>query len=380
MEYSRERKPGGNTGKRPRIKKNQDTRSDSGTAKPSGDSRYPLARSGNPSNGNTSRREGTGNDRHDKYPGKREEFSRGPSGRQSRHEENSGFGYQKSYEPKGNSGAFPEKKSFDRDHRDFHRSDRKPFKPYKASSRPASVKGDGLTRLNKYIANAGICSRREADELITAGLVSINDVVITELGTKVKPGDVVKYNGERLRSEKKIYILLNKPKDFVTTSDDPEGRSTVMDLVKYPGKERIYPVGRLDRNTTGVLMLTNDGDLAARLIHPKYNVKKIYHVFLDRDITEEDFAKVAEGLELEDGFIKPDSIRLANPLNRKELGVEIHSGRNRIVRRIFEQVGYKVFRLDRVYFAGLTKKNLPRGKWRILNEREISLLKMNAFR
>lgn len=235
-------------------------------------------------------------------------------------------------------------------------------------------------RLNKYIANAGICSRREADDLITAGLVSINDVTITELGTKVNPGDVVKYNGERLRSDKKVYILLNKPRDVVTTSDDPEGRKTILDLVNYRGKERIFPVGRLDRNTTGVILLTNDGEIAARLTHPKYNQKKIYHVVLDKDIEEEDFKKVVTGLELEDGFIKPDSVQVISPENRKELGIEIHSGRNRIVRRIFEQIGYKVTRLDRVYFAGLTKKNLPKGKWRFLDEREINLLKMNAFR
>ncbi len=233
-------------------------------------------------------------------------------------------------------------------------------------------------RLNKFIAHSGICSRREADELITAGVISVNDEVITELGSRIKRGDSVKYNGETVRSEKKVYILLNKPKDFVTTSDDPEGRKTVMDLVNNAGKERVYPVGRLDRNTTGVLLLTNDGEMAARLTHPKYNRKKIYHVFLDKPLTDEDFEKVIKGLELEDGFIKPDSVEYVKPDSRAELGIEIHSGKNRIVRRIFESIGYHVTRLDRVYFAGLTKKNLSRGKWRFLTEREINLLKMNA--
>jgi len=238
---------------------------------------------------------------------------------------------------------------------------------------------DGTIRLNRYIANAGICSRREADELITAGLVSINDMVISELGTKVKPGDVVKYNGERLRTERKVYIVLNKPKDYVTTADDPEGRPTVLDLVKYPGIERIYPVGRLDRNTTGVLLLTNDGEMAAKLTHPKFNKKKIYQVNLDRALEPQDFEKVSKGIELEDGFIKPDKLDMINPENLAEIGIEIHSGRNRIVRRIFDKLGYRVMRLDRVFFAGITKKSIPRGKWRFLTQREVNMLKMNAF-
>lgn len=240
----------------------------------------------------------------------------------------------------------------------------------------SEVKKDNSIRLNKYIASSGICSRREADEFIKAGLVSVNDEVITEMGVKVQPGDVVKYNGERIRAEKKVYIILNKPKDFVTTLDDPEGRKTVMDLVKNAGKERVYPVGRLDRNTTGVLLLTNDGELASRLTHPKYDQKKIYHVFLDRDMANQDFKKLAVGFELSDGFIKPDGISFVNPSSKSELGIEIHSGRNRIVRRMLEALNYKVVKLDRVYFAGLTKKNLPRGKWRYLEEKEISILKM----
>lgn len=235
---------------------------------------------------------------------------------------------------------------------------------------------DNSIRLNKYIASSGICSRREADEFIKAGLVTVNDEVVTEMGVKIQPGDVVKYNGEKIRAERKVYILLNKPKDFVTTLDDPEGRKTVMELVKNAGRERVYPVGRLDRNTTGVLLLTNDGELASRLTHPKYDQKKIYHVFLDRSMDNHDFKKLAAGIELSDGFIKPDGLSFVNPDSKSELGIEIHSGRNRIVRRMLEALNYKVIRLDRVYFAGLTKKNLPRGKWRYLNDKEISYLKM----
>lgn len=238
---------------------------------------------------------------------------------------------------------------------------------------------DNLVRLNKYISNSGICSRRQADEYIAAGLVKINDVIITEMGVKVKPGDEVKYNGERIRTEKKIYVLLNKPKDFVTTMDDPEGRKTVMDLVKNAGKERIYPVGRLDRNTTGVMLLTNDGELASKLTHPKYNQKKIYHVFLEQAMTQVDFNKILEGVKLEDGFIKPDGLSFVNPNSKAELGIEIHSGKNRIIRRMFETLEYKVTRLDRVYFAGLTKKGLARGQWRYLAEKEINILKMSKL-
>jgi len=236
-----------------------------------------------------------------------------------------------------------------------------------------------LGRLNKYIANSGICSRRQADEYIAAGLVKVNDVIVTEMGVKVKQGDVVKYNGERIRTEKKLYVLLNKPKDFVTTMDDPEGRKTVMDLVKSAGKERIYPVGRLDRNTTGVLLLTNDGDLATKLTHPKYNHKKIYHVFLEQAMTQEDFDKMLAGIELEDGKVKPDGLSFVNPSSKAELGIEIHSGKNRLIRRMFEALDYKVTKLDRVYFAGLTKKGLSRGQWRYLTEKEINILRMSKL-
>ena len=234
-------------------------------------------------------------------------------------------------------------------------------------------------RLNKFMANAGICSRREADELIQQGLVKVNGVAITELGTKIKHDDVVEYNDKVVTLENKCYILLNKPKDCVTTSDDPDGRLTVMDLVKNACKERIYPVGRLDRNTTGVLLLTNDGDLASKLTHTKYVKKKIYQVWTDKDIAEEDMQPLADGIELEDGPIHADAISYVNDHDKNQAGIEIHSGRNRIVRRMFESLGYRVTKLDRVYFAGLTKKNLPRGRWRYLTQEEVNFLKQGSF-
>ena len=233
-------------------------------------------------------------------------------------------------------------------------------------------------RLNKYMANAGICSRREADEFIQAGKVKVNGEVVTELGTKIKRNDVVEYDEKVVTPERKCYVLLNKPKDCVTTSDDPNGRTTVLDIVKNACQERIYPVGRLDRNTTGVLLLTNDGDLASKLTHPKFVKKKIYHVWTDKDITEEDMQRIADGIELDDGEIHADAISYVSD-DRNQAGIEIHSGRNRIVRRIFEHLGYRVTKLDRVYFAGLTKKNLPRGRWRYLTQEEVNYLRMGAF-
>jgi len=238
---------------------------------------------------------------------------------------------------------------------------------------------DEPIRLNKYLANAGICSRREADEFITAGVVSVNGQVVTELGTKVKRSDSVLFHDQQVNIEKKVYVLLNKPKDYVTTSDDPQNRKTVMDLVKGACRERIYPVGRLDRNTTGVLLLTNDGELAAKLTHPQFLKKKIYHVFLDKNVSAEDMRQIAEGIELEDGEIHADAIEYASETDRKQVGIEIHSGRNRIVRRIFEHLGYRVIKLDRVFFAGLTKKNVRRGDWRFLTEKEVNMLRMGAF-
>lgn len=234
-------------------------------------------------------------------------------------------------------------------------------------------------RLNKFLANAGVCSRREADEFIQAGVVKVNDQVITELGTKITRMDKVTFHDQPVQIEAKLYVLLNKPKNCVTTSDDPQGRLTVMDLVKNACDERIYPVGRLDRNTTGVLLLTNDGDLASKLTHPSFKKKKIYHVWLDKDVAIEDMEKLANGIELDDGEIHADALSYANEEDKKQVGIEIHSGRNRIVRRMFESLGYHVIKLDRVYFAGLTKKNLSRGKWRYLNEKEVNMLRMGAF-
>ena len=234
-------------------------------------------------------------------------------------------------------------------------------------------------RLNKFLANAGICSRREADEFITAGVISVNGVVVTELGTKIQRTDEVKFHDQPVSIERKTYVLLNKPKDCVTTSDDPQARKTVMDCVKDACKERIYPVGRLDRNTTGVLLLTNDGDLASKLTHPKFLKKKIYHVYCDKNVTKADLDQIAAGITLEDGEIRADAVSYASETDKKQVGIEIHSGKNRIVRRIFESLGYKVIKLDRVYFAGLTKKGLKRGDWRFLTEQEVNMLRMGSF-
>lgn len=234
-------------------------------------------------------------------------------------------------------------------------------------------------RLNKFLANAGVCSRREADEFITAGVVSVNGEVVTELGTKIKRSDEVKFHDQVVSIERKIYVLLNKPKDTVTTSDDPQARRTVMDLVKGACDERIYPVGRLDRNTTGVLLLTNDGDLASKLTHPKFLKKKIYHVHLDKNLTKADMEQIAAGIQLDDGEIHADAISYTDDFKKDDVGIEIHSGKNRIVRRIFESLGYKVVKLDRVFFAGLTKKGLRRGEWRYLTEQEVNFLRMGSF-
>ena len=267
-----------------------------------------------------------------------------------------------------------------------HRNNNRPQQGKRFTPRPQQIIYDvpevdpnEEIRLNKFMANAGLCSRREADELITQGKVKVNGLVITELGTKIKRDDIVEYNGKVITLENKCYILLNKPKDCVTTSEDPDGRLTVMDLVKNACKERIYPVGRLDRNTTGVLLLTNDGDLASKLTHPKFVKKKIYQVWTDKDIAEEDMQRLADGIELEDGPIHADAISYVNDRDKNQAGIEIHSGRNRIVRRMFESLGYRVTKLDRVYFAGLTKKNLARGKWRFLTQEEVNFLKQGSF-
>ncbi len=234
---------------------------------------------------------------------------------------------------------------------------------------------DEAIRLNRYVANSGVCSRREADVLIATGVVTVNGKIITEMGYKVNPTDVVNYGGVPIKHEVKKYLVLNKPKDYITTMDDPEERKTVMELIRKACKERLYPVGRLDRNTTGILLFTNDGDLTAKLTHPKFNIRKVYHVVLDKRITSEDFRALGEGFELADGFIKPDAIEYVGE-GKSELGVEIHSGRNRIVRRMFEHLGYEVMKLDRVAFAGLTKKDLPRSKFRFLTPKEVDFLKM----
>lgn len=248
--------------------------------------------------------------------------------------------------------------------------------PTTRSRKTAEPKDDGLIRLNRYISNAGICSRRKADELIEAGVVSVNGVVVSELGHKVDPyKDEVRYNGELLKREKKVYVLLNKPKDYITTTDDPQERKTVMQLVEKASRERIYPVGRLDRNTTGLLLMTNDGDLADKLAHPRNGITKIYHVELSKNLSQGDFNKIQFGLELEDGLIKPDNISYVAGASKKEIGIQIHSGKNRIVRRIFEHLGYDVIKLDRVVYGNLTKKDLPRGRWRFLEEHELIQIK-----
>ena len=241
----------------------------------------------------------------------------------------------------------------------------------------STLSDSGQTRLNKYIANCGICSRREADDLIKAGVISVNGNIITEMGYQVNPGDEVRYNNEILRGEKLVYLLLNKPKDYITTVDDPSQRHTVMELISGACRERIYPVGRLDRNTTGVLLFTNDGELVRRLLHPSFNVQKVYHVSLSKSLKPDEFQKISDGVYLDDGLVKVDDIAYAGDgTDRKEIGIELHSGRNRVVRRIFEHFGHEVVKLDRTVFAGLTKKDLPRGRYRMLTSMEIANLKM----
>ena len=282
-------------------------------------------------------------------------------------------------------GAGYKKRGEDQDYKPFRKSENSAYNKPKVErsteertprSRKKSAEDAGLIRLNRYISNAGICSRRKADELISAGVVSVNGEVISELGHKIDPTkDAVRYNGELLKREKMVYVLLNKPKDYITTTDDPQERRTVMHLVEKASKERIYPIGRLDRNTTGLLLMTNDGDLADKLSHPKNNIVKLYHVELNKSLTQGDLNKISFGLELEDGLIKPDSVSYVAGATKKEVGIQIHSGKNRIVRRIFEHLGYEVVKLDRAVYANLTKKDLPRGRWRYLEEKEVIQLK-----
>ena len=260
--------------------------------------------------------------------------------------------------PQRNKSVYSERKRYT-----YNRQNEDPTKPI---------------RLNKYLANAGICSRREADDFIQAGVITVNGQVVDSLGAKVLPTDEVRFHDQPVRREHKVYILLNKPKNTVTTTDDPQERHTVIDIVRNACAERIYPVGRLDRNTTGVLLLTNDGDLAAKLTHPKFNKKKIYAATLDRELDDVDEAILRAGVVLDDERIAPDALEFPKG-DRKHIGLEIHSGQNRVVRRMFEKVGYKVVSLDRVSFAGLTKKNVPRGKYRFLNPKEVAMLQMGAF-
>lgn len=283
--------------------------------------------------------------------------------------------YDKNYSDKKKpfSKDSSEKPRYDKSYGDKKKPFRKDFSKDKPSKQTFAEQG--LIRLNRYISNAGICSRREADELIATGCVTVNGKVVTELGYKVKSSDVVTYEGTHLKTEKHVYVLLNKPKDYITTSDDEKGRRTVMELIAGACKERVYPVGRLDRNTMGLLLFTNDGEMTKKLTHPKHLVQKLYHVELDKNLKQDDLEKIRAGVELEDGFIKPDEVAYAGETKR-EVGIMIHSGRNRIVRRIFEGLNYDVIRLDRVMFAGLTKKDLPRGRWRHLNEKEVAFLKM----
>jgi 23S rRNA pseudouridine2605 synthase len=261
----------------------------------------------------------------------------------------------------------------------FVRSDKKQDKAPGAKA-DAALKPTETMRLNRYISNAGICSRRDADALITKGLITVNGKVVTEMGTQVKFNDDVRYQDKKLNPEKKVYVLLNKPKDTVTTATDPEGRITVMDIIAGACTERVYPVGRLDRATTGVLLLTNDGDLSKKLTHPSSGCRKIYHVYTDKPVTQNHLTQMAEGIELEDGIIIADAVSYADASDKKQVGIEIHSGRNRVVRRIFEQLGYHVEKLDRVYFSGLTKKGIARGKWRFLTADEIKFLKAGIMK
>jgi 23S rRNA pseudouridine2605 synthase len=249
----------------------------------------------------------------------------------------------------------------------------------KMQKRNPSVGKRGELRLNRFIAHSGLCSRREADELIQKGCITVNGKQVRDLGMKVTFDDNVRYKGKKLTAERKVYILMNKPGGYVTTVDDPHAEHKVIDLLKNACPERVYPVGRLDRDTTGVLLLTNDGDLTVKLTHPKYERKKIYHVFLDKPVTKNDLSRLVAGITLDDGFVITDAVSYADPDDKTQIGIELHSGKNRVIKRMFESLGYKVKKLDRVYFAGLTKKNVPRGKWRFLTQKEISMLKRGIF-
>lgn len=316
-------------------------------------------------------------DAEDGFEGKKS-YGKSFDGKSKRTFDRNSDGEKKSYQKRSFDGAkktYGKRKFEEGDNRKSFSEDFEYKKHYKPNRTQILEKeGDGLIRLNKFIANSGVCSRREADELIASGVVKVNGEIVTELGYKIKPEDRVHFGDRLIRGEKPVYILLNKPKDFITTSKDPQNRRTVLDLLTTV-KERVFPVGRLDRNTTGLLLLTNDGDLAEKLTHPRKNVEKIYHVELDKKLTEKDFRQLEEGVELEDGFFKPDELAFVEGENKAHVGIRIHSGKNRIVRRFFEALNYKVIKLDRVVYAGLTKKGLPRGKYRALEEDEVAFLK-----
>ncbi len=360
-------------GYRPRYNQgnNEGNRSDNRWGKP----RY--SQNGENGGGYYSRQQGTGGYR-PRYGqggnegGYRPRYNQDGNGGYSNNRQQDG-GYRPRYNNQGGYGSRPQ---YRRDGYDAHaKYSQKKRLEYKEENYDPTVP----LRLNKFLANAGVCSRRDADKYIEAGVVSVNGQVVTELGTKVLRTDEVKFHDNVVKIEKKVYVLLNKPKGYVTTSDDPQNRKTVMDLVQNACPERIYPVGRLDRNTTGVLLLTNDGELASKLTHPKFLKKKIYHVTTDQNVSSSDLRQIADGIMLEDGEIKADAVDFASITDKKQIGIEIHSGKNRIVRRIFESLGYHVVKLDRVYFAGLTKKNVRRGDWRYLTEKEVQMLRMGAF-
>jgi len=352
----------------------------------------PWEKSDKPFSGRGRREEGS-SDRRDSKPWEKQDrpFSaRGNSNRDENGSEKRSYVKKDSYAKDGAASKFSDRKDSGNrygDNRPFRKREEGAYKgkkedkgervaPTLRSRKSTPNADDDLIRLNRYIANSGICSRRKADELIEAGVVSVNGVPITELGHKVNPyKDEVRYNGELLKREKRVYVLLNKPKDYITTTEDPQERKTVMHLVEKASRERIYPVGRLDRNTTGLLLMTNDGDLADKLSHPRNGITKIYQVELNRNLTQGDFNKIQFGLELEDGLIKPDNISYVAGGGKNEIGIQIHSGKNRIVRRIFEHLGYDVVKLDRVVYGNLTKKDLPRGKWRFLDEHELIQIK-----
>jgi len=299
-------------------------------------------------------------------------YGRGTARPGSKSDDRKGFGRREKY---GDDFSTPR---YEKGPRQYKQSGRSAEKPPRIEADLQTDK-DGLIRLNKYIANSGLCSRREADEYIEKGYITVNNVTFTELGTKVRLTDEVRFKGKELDPEGKVYILLNKPKDYITTVDDPNAKRTVMELIEGACPQRVYPVGRLDRNSTGLLLLTNDGELTKRLTHPSFMKKKVYEVGLDKPLKPEDMKLIADGVEIDGDMIKPDAIEYIDPRDASLIGIEIHSGQNRIVRRIFEKIDYKVQKLDRVYYAGLTKKNLPRGKWRFLNQKEVNMLKMNRF-